>query len=163
MGRLGTERRPSVWYSGGMGSGGVGGRGVIYTCYSICMSGDGQGGWAEVYGHVEEKKRKTRLDFARRRERQTRKNGETKFSGANADREIFIFPVQLLTTCRIGNLTRLIHTLAMCVTIHTYKHSKVITLRGSVEPAKRHELAYFDEPKKSCTSTRQTETCVAPI
>ena len=43
---------------------------------------------------------------------------ETKFSGANADREIFIFPVQL-TTCRIGNLTRLIHTLAICVTIHT--------------------------------------------
>ena len=27
------------------------------------------------------------------------------------------FPAQL-TTCRIGNLTRLIHTLAMCVTIH---------------------------------------------
>ena len=44
---------------------------------------------------------------------------ETKFSGANADREIFIFPVQL-TTCRTGNLTRLIHTLAysICVTIH---------------------------------------------
>ena len=29
-----------------------------------------------------------------------------------------IFPVQL-TTSRIGNLTRLIHTLAICVTIHT--------------------------------------------
>ena len=42
---------------------------------------------------------------------------ETKFSGANADREIFVFPVQL-TTCRIGNLNRLIHTLAICVTIH---------------------------------------------
>ena len=39
-------------------------------------------------------------------------------SGTNADREIFIFPVQL-TTCRTGNLTRLIHTLAICVTIHT--------------------------------------------
>ena len=39
------------------------------------------------------------------------------FSGANADRETFIFPVQL-TTCRIGNLTRLIHTLAICVTLH---------------------------------------------
>ena len=36
---------------------------------------------------------------------------ETKFSGANGDnREIFIFPVQL-TTSRISNLTRLIHTL----------------------------------------------------
>ena len=44
------------------------------------------------------------------------------FSGANADKEIFIFPVQL-TTCRIGNLTRLIHTLAICVTIHTFIHA----------------------------------------
>ena len=35
---------------------------------------------------------------------------ETKFSGKNADRVIFIFPVQL-TTSRIGNLTRLIYTL----------------------------------------------------
>ena len=42
---------------------------------------------------------------------------ETKFSGTNVDREIFIFPVQL-TTSRIGNLTRLIHTLAICATIH---------------------------------------------
>ena len=32
----------------------------------------------------------------------------------------FIFPVQL-TTCRTGNLTRLIHTLSICVTIHTYR------------------------------------------
>ena len=47
---------------------------------------------------------------------------ETKFSDANADRETFIFPVQL-TTCRIGNLTRLIHTtLAICVTI---QHSTI--------------------------------------
>ena len=37
---------------------------------------------------------------------------ETKPSGANADREILISPVQL-TTSRIGNLTRLIHTLAL--------------------------------------------------
>ena len=33
--------------------------------------------------------------------------------GADRDREMFIFPVQL-TTSRIGNLTRLIHTLAIC-------------------------------------------------
>ena len=31
--------------------------------------------------------------------------------------EYLFFPVQL-TTSRIGNLTRLIHTLAICVTIH---------------------------------------------
>ena len=35
----------------------------------------------------------------------------------NADREMFIFPVQL-TTSRIGNLSRLIHTLAISVAIH---------------------------------------------
>ena len=42
---------------------------------------------------------------------------EAKFLGANADREKLIFPLQL-TTCRMGNFTRLIHTLAICVTIH---------------------------------------------
>ena len=42
---------------------------------------------------------------------------DTIFSGANGDSEIFIFLVQL-TTSRIDNLTRLIHTLAICVTIH---------------------------------------------
>ena len=42
---------------------------------------------------------------------------ETKFSAGNADKEIPIFPVRL--TCRTGNLTRLVHTLAMCVPIHS--------------------------------------------
>ena len=50
---------------------------------------------------------------------------ETKFSGANADREILIFPVQL-TTSRIGNLTRLIHTLLYVMTIRTYIHTLAI-------------------------------------
>ena len=37
---------------------------------------------------------------------------------------MFIFPVQL-TTSRIGNLTRLIHTLLLYVmTIHTYIHTQ---------------------------------------
>ena len=53
---------------------------------------------------------------------------ETKFSGTNADREIFIFPVQL-TTCRTGNLTRLIHDLAIRVTIHTYIHTYIASVR----------------------------------
>ena len=43
---------------------------------------------------------------------------ETKFSGANGDREKDIFPVQLITS-RIGNRTRLILTLAICDD-HTY-------------------------------------------
>ena len=42
---------------------------------------------------------------------------ETKFSGTNVDRDILVFPIQL-TTSRIGNLTRLIRNLAICVTIH---------------------------------------------
>ena len=42
---------------------------------------------------------------------------ETKLSGANGDREMFIFPVQL-TTSRIGSLTRLIHFLLYVMTIH---------------------------------------------
>ena len=43
---------------------------------------------------------------------------ETKFSGANGDRGILIFPVQL-TTSRIDNLTRLILTIAT-YDDHTY-------------------------------------------
>ena len=35
---------------------------------------------------------------------------ETRFSDTHGDRRMLIFPVQL-TTSRIGNLTRLIHTL----------------------------------------------------
>ena len=38
---------------------------------------------------------------------------------ANGGKEMFTFPVQL-TTSRIGNLTRLIHTLAIFVAIHVY-------------------------------------------
>ena len=45
---------------------------------------------------------------------------DPKFSGTNGNREMFIFLVQLATS-RIGNLTRLIHTLLLYVmTIHTY-------------------------------------------
>ena len=36
---------------------------------------------------------------------------ETKFSGANGNRETYIFSFQLTTSSRIGNFTRLIHTL----------------------------------------------------
>ena len=61
---------------------------------------------------------------------------ETKFSGANADREISIFPVQL-TTSRIGHLTRLIHTLAICVTIHISRPADEAPTRsvGAANPA----------------------------
>ena len=52
---------------------------------------------------------------------------ETKFSGANADREIFTFTVQL-TTSRISNLIRLIHTLAICDD-HTYIYIVLLIAR----------------------------------
>ena len=52
------------------------------------------------------------------RTRLARPNSQTR---TNADREILIFPVQL-TTSRIGNLTRLIHTLAIC-NDHAYIHT----------------------------------------
>ena len=54
---------------------------------------------------------------------------ETKFSGTNADREIFIFPFQL-TTSRIGNLTRLIHTLAIYVYTPILSTSQFHTISG---------------------------------
>ena len=57
------------------------------------------------------------------RDCRTHPSRETKFSGANVDRDIFFFNAQL-TTCSIGNLTRLIHTFAICVTIHTYSYDK---------------------------------------
>ena len=49
---------------------------------------------------------------------------ETKFSRANAAREIFRFTAQL-TMSRIGNLTRVIHTLAICD--HTYTTRRLIS------------------------------------
>ena len=42
-------------------------------------------------------------------------------------REKFIFPVQL-TTCRMGNLIRLINTLAICVTIHNVGDKPTVIL-----------------------------------
>ena len=56
---------------------------------------------------------------------------ETEFSGVNAYREIFIFPVQL-TTSRIGNLSRLIHTLAYYKGICDY-HTCGVTAAENVE------------------------------
>ena len=52
---------------------------------------------------------------------------ETKFSGTHGDRGILIFSVQL-TTSRIGNLTRLIHTLLYVMTVHTHIHTYILLL-----------------------------------
>ena len=50
---------------------------------------------------------------------------ETKFSGTYGDRGISIFPVQL-TTSRIGNLTRSIHTLMYIYDDHSYASTTVV-------------------------------------
>ena len=47
---------------------------------------------------------------------------ETKFSGANKNREIFTFFSVQLTTSRIGNLTRSIDTLLYVMTISHVTH-----------------------------------------
>ena len=82
---------------------------------------------------------------------------ETKFSGANADREIFIFPVQL-TTCRIGNLTRLIHALAIRVTIHIYTTTSFSTTDSSVIPGGITVHTGFQKPHW-CTGRRLPVLC----
>ena len=51
---------------------------------------------------------------------------DTKFSGTNGDREILFFRVQL-TTSRIGNLTRSLHTLLYVMTIYTYIYTYIHT------------------------------------
>ena len=61
---------------------------------------------------------------------------KTKFSGANGDREMFTFLVQL-TTSRIGDLSRLIHTL-LCMYGHTY--SKSMDQPGKVASPVRGQL-----------------------
>ena len=53
------------------------------------------------------------IDFPCCTDDHVQESREIKFSGANADREILIFPVVQMTTCRIGKLTKLVHTLAM--------------------------------------------------
>ena len=63
-------------------------------------------------------------------------------AGANAAREIFIFTVQL-TTSRIGNLTRLIHALAiyMCVCVfssHPFWTSSSLDVPAGVTQEEGH-------------------------
>ena len=81
------------------------------------------------------------------------------FSGANGDREIFIFPVQL-TTSRIGNHTRLIHTLLYVMTIqtdihtdrHTYKHAVVVLQVFCFACFTRALGAFFTFTPYTCTA-----------
>ena len=71
------------------------------------------------------------------------------------DREILPFPVQL-TTSRIGNLTRLIHTLAIFVAMHVrtgevymyIETGKVVIAHGSVEFCEATPIGLADESKE---------------
>ena len=84
---------------------------------------------------------------------------ETNFSGANGDKEICIFPVQL-TTSRIGNLTRLIHTLLYVMI--TYGPGKVANpARGQLNreitiifPCPRSRLGIWSRETDSAVPSR---------
>ena len=51
---------------------------------------------------------------------------EAKFSGTNGDRGIYIFLVQLITG-KIGNLTRLVHTLLHAMAIQTHSMPLILS------------------------------------
>ena len=79
---------------------------------------------------------------------------ETKFSGANVDREIFIFPVQL-TTSRIVSLTWLIQTLLHVMTI---TQNMLLIIKNQVSAKRGNCVADF----RRDTSTKNT-TKIVPI
>ena len=75
-----------------------------------------------------------------------------------------IFPVQL-TTSRIGDLTRLIHTLLYVMTIHTYMHTYILyegecrkeggmtrrlTRDGTAEPVARDDILWRERGQEKC-------------
>ena len=67
-----------------------------------------------------------------------------KILGTHGDSGIFIFPVRL-TTSRIGNLTRLIHTLLYVMTIHTCIHTTY-----TAESPPRHKASNLKVVPKGC-------------
>ena len=71
---------------------------------------------------------------------------EIKLSGTYGDRGIFIFPVQL-TASRIGNLTRLIHTLLHVMTIHTRIRT---TDAGQSQVSVKHTIFHMSVGHSRC-------------
>ena len=57
--------------------------------------------------------------------------GDKQADDTHGDRGIFVFSVQL-TTSRISNLNRLIHTLLYVMTIHTYIHTYIHTVHCGI-------------------------------
>ena len=70
---------------------------------------------------------------------------EYKDEQADADREILIFPDQL-TTSRIGNLTRLIHTL-LYVMDHTYIHTYLVLIPVLLVVSLTGKIVFFRAPR----------------
>ena len=66
-----------------------------------------------------------------------------------------IFPVQL-TTSRIGNLTRLIHTLLYVMTIHTYIHTYIYVMAIHTYIHTMHQYSE-DTLNSSCDSNTLLE------
>ena len=78
------------------------------------------------------------------------------FSGA--DREKLIFPVQL-TTCMMGNLTRLIHTLAICVTMHNVgERPTIITVHYIYRHRCFSHSAYWSPTRKTILHCGQSRS-----
>ena len=77
---------------------------------------------------------------------------ETRFSGANGDRETSFFSVHLAMN-RIGNLTRLVHTLLCLMPVNTY-----IDTSNDITPRDQNAcnwIAYREELVVACIFLRQ--------
>ena len=90
---------------------------------------------------------------------------EIKLSGANGDREILIFPDQM-TTSRIDNLTRLIHTL-LYIYDHTYSLMVYSTLLMAlcvavsfVRPVANHGHRYTAQKRAAQRRARRGKHCL---
>ena len=68
-------------------------------------------------------------------------------------RENIIFPVQL-TTSRIGNLTRLIHTLLYVMTLHTYIHTSIATQGHQTKQGQIKQRKIYDKPELNLNASR---------
>ena len=95
---------------------------------------------------------------------------ETKFSGANGEREKTIFPVQLITS-KIGNHTRLIPTLLKVLIIHTYipcMHAPSAVTVSKVQLARKRYVQFLGVPQhpgcvKSALRVYVIHPCSTPL
>ena len=109
------------------------------------MAYGGLNKWMDAAAEIGRNPASKTPDSARRGTGPPNPSRETKFSGANAHREIIlIFPVQL-TTSRIGNLIWLILTLVICGGVHTYMDAAAELGRNPVSKHQMIQPEYGDE------------------